>query len=465
MTDIPLGKRGDTFIYRVPIPKNAQRVALCFTQKHSLVKIAIGKHLIQGKNLTLKDPHHIIGNQLFTIPLLPSDAGKTITIYAHHVEKDRSSHFTYFRLMNVTRARLYPLIGNSLVTLIFVFTLMGSISIMGTSVVGAIISKREMISSFLLGLLVFISSLCQLAEKRILYIFFQNYAFCAQTEYYTFYIGVVLLFLYLSTLHQKGKMYIIDIITAVFFALFIIGLHFLAILTGHVIVDYEQLIYCVAGSLFLILLIVAMSERRKTKQKHFYSNVLIISTVLIITHVALEMTDCVLPGRIHYANIEMARVEKKQLEHFAYIDSLTGIPNRQFCEKLMKKLTQDYAIVFLDVDYLKKANDRYGHEMGDRLLKVMAHIISESVDRTYGFCGRWGGDEFIMAFYHEKDMSEALAKMIEMIDTYNQKQLFPFTLSLSYGIAKGKEGITPEQARAQADANMYIFKQQHHRAR
>ena len=493
MTDIPLGKRGDTFIYRVPIPKNAQRVALCFTQKHSLVKIAIGKHLIQGKNLTLKYPHHIIGNQLFTIPLLPSDAGKTITIYAHHVEKNRSSHFTYFRLMNVTRARLYPLIGNSLVTLIFVFTLMGSISIMGTSVVGAIISKREMISSFLLGLLVFISSLWQLAEKRILYIFFQNYAFCAQTEYYTFYIGVVLLFLYLSTLHQKGKMYIIDIITAVFFALFIIGLHFLAILTGHVIVDYEQLIYCVAGSLFLTLLIVATSERRKAKQKHFYSNVLIISTVLIITHVALGMTDCVLPGRIHYANMEginlssialmiffiavtigntekfldlvMARVEKKQLEHFAYIDSLTGIPNRQFCEKLMKKLTQDYAIVFLDVDYLKKANDRYGHEMGDQLLKVMADIISESVDQTYGFCGRWGGDEFIMGFYHESDVSEALAKMNEMIDTYNQKQLFPFTLSLSYGIAKGKEGITPEQARAQADADMYIFKQQHHRAR
>jgi GGDEF domain-containing protein len=62
-------------------------------------------------------------------------------------------------------------------------------------------------------------------------------------------------------------------------------------------------------------------------------------------------------------------------------------------------------------------------------------------------------------------MSDALAKMIEMIDTYNQKQLFPFTLSLSYGIAIGKEGITPEQARTQADANMYIFKQQHHRAR
>ncbi len=205
------------------------------------------------------------------------------------------------------------------------------------------------------------------------------------------------------------------------------------------------------------------------------------------------MTDCVLPGRIHYANMEginlssialmiffiavtigntekfldlvMARVEKKQLEHFAYIDSLTGIPNRQFCEKLMKKLTQDYAIVFLDVDYLKKANDRYGHEMGDQLLKVMADIISESVDQTYGFCGRWGGDEFIMGFYHESDVSEALAKMNEMIDTYNQKQLFPFTLSLSYGIAKSKEGITPEQARAQADANMYIFKQQHHRAR
>lgn len=205
MTDIPLGKRGDTFIYRVPIPKNAQHVALCFTQKHSLVKIAIGKHLIQGKNLTLKYPHHIIGNQLFTIPLLPSDAGKTITIYAHHVEKNRSSHFTYFRLMNVTRARLYPLIGNSLVTLIFVFTLMGSISIMGTSVVGAIISKREMISSFLLGLLVFISSLWQLAEKRILYIFFQTMPFVLKLNIILFILVSFCCFFIYQRCIKKGR--------------------------------------------------------------------------------------------------------------------------------------------------------------------------------------------------------------------------------------------------------------------
>lgn len=491
MNDLPLGKRGDTFIYHVPIPKNTHKMALCFDQRHALVSAYVGKRKL--KNVGPAHYGKIIGDQLYTIALLPTERGKTMTIYAHQVEKDYSGHFTYFRLLNVTQAQLYPLIGNSLVALIFIFTLMGSISIMGSSVVGVIVSKREMLSSFLLGVLVFTASLWQLAQKRFLYIFVQNQLLCAQAEYYTFYIGVFLLFLYLSTLHKKRKMSIMYIIMAAFFAIFMIGLSLYANMTGHVIVDYDQLIYLVLGIMLVISLSSAIIYRRHEQRVHFYSNALIFSTVLLILHVVLKRINCILPGNIHYANMEgfnlssiallifftaviiintdkffnlvIAEAEKHQLEHFAFIDALTGIPNRQFCDRLMKDLTQDYAIVFLDVDYLKKANDQYGHAVGDALLKIMAHIISESVDQTQGFCGRWGGDEFIMGFYHEKYVPLALAKMNDMIDNDNQKQLFPFTLSLSYGIARGREGLTPEQVRAQADANMYLFKQQHHRAR
>lgn len=491
MNDLPLGRLGDTFVYHVPLPKAGNKKALCFHQKHAIVTAYVGQRKL--KNIAPPSSGKVIGDQLFIIPLSANERGKTLTIYAHHVEKDYSSHFTYFRLMNITQAQLYPLIGNGLVTLIFIFTLMFSIFLMGSSFVGVMISMREMLSSFLLGFIVFCASLWQLAETRVLYIFVQNRAFCAQAEYYTFYIGVCVLFIYFASLQNKRKMMISFMSMAGVFALFMLGLHLYAASSGHVLIDYELSIYIVIGILFLIAIVMTLIAHRHKPKKYLYANVLMLSTILLILHVLLSMSDAVLLGHIHYTNISgvnlssisliifftavisasndkffrlvMDKAKKQQLEHFAFIDALTGIPNRQFCDRLMKDLTQDYAIVFLDVDYLKKANDQYGHAVGDALLKIMAHIISESVDQTQGFCGRWGGDEFIMGFYHEKDVPLALAKMNDMIDNDNQKQLFPFTLFLSYGIAKGKEGLTPEQVRAQADANMYLFKQQHHRAR
>lgn len=98
-----------------------------------------------------------------------------------------------------------------------------------------------------------------------------------------------------------------------------------------------------------------------------------------------------------------ARVHaEQQIEHMAYHDALTGLPNRWYIQSQLKtrisQMKNDDEIVgvlLLDLDHFKVINDCFGHETGDLLLQEVANrLINESDART--IVGRLGGDEFIL---------------------------------------------------------------------
>lgn len=83
-------------------------------------------------------------------------------------------------------------------------------------------------------------------------------------------------------------------------------------------------------------------------------------------------------------------------------DSLTGLYNRHFFREVAekeiaraKRYQRPLTLVFLDVDGLKKINDTYGHQEGDRILKKIGQVILENC-RQSDIPVRWGGDEFLM---------------------------------------------------------------------
>ena len=92
---------------------------------------------------------------------------------------------------------------------------------------------------------------------------------------------------------------------------------------------------------------------------------------------------------------------EEQVEHMAYHDPLTGMPNRLL---LLERLDQAIAIakrertnlamLFIDLDKFKPVNDLYGHNVGDLLLKVVAQRIRDCL-RESDTTARIGGDEFI----------------------------------------------------------------------
>ncbi|MEY5100651.1 MAG: hypothetical protein RJA36_3370 [Pseudomonadota bacterium] len=96
------------------------------------------------------------------------------------------------------------------------------------------------------------------------------------------------------------------------------------------------------------------------------------------------------------------RRSQDEISKLATTDSLTGLPNRAlFLDRLQQAVSraereqQSFALLFADLDHFKAVNDTLGHAVGDELLVVIAHRLSDSV-REMDTVARFGGDEFVM---------------------------------------------------------------------
>ena len=109
----------------------------------------------------------------------------------------------------------------------------------------------------------------------------------------------------------------------------------------------------------------------------------------------------------------LARIGDRQRAHASY-DSLTGCLNRRaFYERYAieadrsRRLRQGLALLFVDLDFFKSLNDRYGHEMGDHVLQQFAQRLQASI-RDTDLLFRWGGEEFVVLLAHSS-LDDALA--------------------------------------------------------
>lgn len=102
------------------------------------------------------------------------------------------------------------------------------------------------------------------------------------------------------------------------------------------------------------------------------------------------------------------------LEDSALKDNLTGLYNRRFLEEHLKKLIPqatreglNIGMLMLDMDHFKAVNDEYGHDIGDKVLKEFARVVSENV-RDSDIVVRFGGEEFIVLLVGIKDEADTL---------------------------------------------------------
>ena len=158
---------------------------------------------------------------------------------------------------------------------------------------------------------------------------------------------------------------------------------------------------------------------------------------------------------------------KRQIEHLADHDSLTGTYNRNAVQQRLKKLNknQDSAIVFLiDLDGFKQVNDSYGHAVGDELLKIMGQRL-RAQSHEGDLVARLGGDEFIILIDRNARPTpfdpDAFANLLlsTLSDPYLVKQ-YDIALSASIGTAQFPEDTTMgSNLLIQADLALYVAKQ------
>ena len=160
--------------------------------------------------------------------------------------------------------------------------------------------------------------------------------------------------------------------------------------------------------------------------------------------------------------------ESDLMKRLAHEDGLTKLENRLAFTELESELAMRneglLLIVQFDINFLKKVNDTYGHQEGDRIIKGGAEVIGESF-LEYGRVFRTGGDEFIAVL--EGKSSEQLKKTYlsceKKLNTYiaefNEREQLPLPLSVAYGMAEYVcSAGNPEEAEKLADQRMYEHK-------
>ncbi|MDA8252170.1 MAG: GAF domain-containing protein, partial [Rhodospirillales bacterium] len=162
--------------------------------------------------------------------------------------------------------------------------------------------------------------------------------------------------------------------------------------------------------------------------------------------------------------------ERRQQFHLARHDALTGLPNRrQFEEHLGRALVgarrrgAPLAVCMLDVDDFKPVNDRYGHAVGDALLRQVAQRLREAL-RQSDLIARLGGDEFALAI----DDLGSIEALPQLLGRVSEAMAAPFDLGvddgpacigLSAGVAVFPEdGAEPDLLLRRADAALYAAK-------
>jgi diguanylate cyclase (GGDEF)-like protein len=176
-----------------------------------------------------------------------------------------------------------------------------------------------------------------------------------------------------------------------------------------------------------------------------------------------------------YRSVMQRRLEQ-MFEDRAYLDPLTGLPNRLLLGQMLNLALANLqspdeflAIVLLDLDRFKNINDRLGHSFGDRLLQLVAKRLQNTVDRNV-VIGRWSGDEFMLsipALHDLRGVDEIAARILHCFDLpFTFEQNLPtldidsvyIKVSMGIAISTGAQNDLDTLLK-NADAALYSVKQ------
>jgi diguanylate cyclase (GGDEF)-like protein/PAS domain S-box-containing protein len=190
---------------------------------------------------------------------------------------------------------------------------------------------------------------------------------------------------------------------------------------------------------------------------------------LSIINVPVEIEGRRVGNHIIAKDITEEKRAKEQVQHLAYHDELTGLPNRRMFNQVLTQTIEAnldkpsrFAVMVLDIDRFKIINDSLGHTYGDIFLQEMSERIRISIEGFKVTLARMGGDEFTLICdigYEESEAIEVAERIIHAIQSPYRLKDNDFYVTASIGIAVyPHHGEDPVQLLKSADTAMYKVK-------
>lgn len=502
----------DKITMHIPLEKawEKENQSINFFFYNSVVKAYYKDQLLATYGENLK--RHMIGKLLVSILVPPEAFGEEIRVEIFPKMHFMENNFDAPVLINDRDAMFFTIIGQETSYALFVMTLIATFLGM---VIFLFFSPRHIYAreGFWLMAMIFALTLWHLGNSGMLYKLSDDADLSAVGEYIGMYLLLPSAPIYASyeTERPRVKKYL-RIVGSICSAIFVLTLVLYLLPTGYTYVwnlrwaqalQLVILLSCVLSLIFpgratknssdrilekglvvvallgvleqlRLILSASVNDRWPSFMQTFVK--IRFSKVLIIVMVFIFITSY----SFKLILILQKNLEDEHLRVLAFSDSLTLLGNRQYLQRKLDLLdhqkAEDYGVIFMDINDLKFTNDHYGHDSGDKLIRMVASAIKDAVDPAGGFCGRNGGDEFIAVVSPEGSIFSVAEKIQENLEAQKEKERVKFPVSLSLGLAthselsaeahlQRKDYVTSDYVIRKADYRMYQHKCQVKQAR
>ncbi|BDF93498.1 GGDEF domain-containing protein [Pseudoalteromonas haloplanktis] len=199
--------------------------------------------------------------------------------------------------------------------------------------------------------------------------------------------------------------------------------------------------------------------------------------MVIVAYTAANLVGIVISNQEHKLrrNLYLKKIQLREIaekmKSYAFSDSLTNIPNRRSFDDRFESYQKSaarsqsnlkqVAVVVSDIDYFKRVNDTYGHDVGDIVLVKFSQFIAESIRPTDAVY-RFGGEEFVIILL-DCTQAQAKSKINDLIKQLNDDILnideINYPITASFGLAFLQPNETAREVIARADKVLYHAKE------
>ena len=476
---------GTEFVFSRPLNGSAfSDVSLCFITRNVTFSIYVDEELIYDFHPTLGGYYGKSYGDYIHAAALPVYSGeRTLSIRGTVLT---TNEWTGFDGLSVQSSGAY--ISNiaaantgQFITFLLTFGFGALLFILG---IIENIRHMDMMETVYLGVITMLLSMWTNASSKVLQIITGNSALLRLIDYAVLCLMPIPVVIFVASFTKNKK----NILVHICVGLSLLNFLFQAICIPAGLVDFHDMlpadhIMIVLGVLLIIWLIIkAIREKTMDRSQCTY----LISAIAVIVFAGMvdmvryyswQIEDTAFATRIglvffvailtvyEVKQLILAQIRSRETEvmqRLAMEDALTGLRNRTaftyYEKELLSRQEGKCLFIHLDVNFLKKVNDTYGHAEGDRHIIAAANVIKNSFGE-YGQCFRVGGDEFFAIMDGESlqaNCEAAEARFKELQATYNKEEKPPVPLSIAHGTAEyDYSDGNPEEAERIADGRMY----------